>query len=186
MQTINSKEEFLKSIEDSNEIFNKLSKAEKRVEIAKDVIARIKLKMIDAENGITVEIENFEDNNLINKEIINSNTCQVCAKGALFTAFVGRVNNFNKFFHELTDNRAKDSLHKKLNKLFSWKQLALIEVAFEGHQLLNYDDKGSLIILSEKVEDRATANYAYEFDNNDELLIKICENIIENNGTFKP
>jgi len=62
--------------------------------------------------------------------------------------------------------------------------LSLIELAFEGSQYLDFDNENRRIKFSNDTFKRAI-RFLTNFDAT-ERLIKICENIIENKGTFKP
>lgn len=194
--TTENKLDFLKKIEESNEAFNKASKAVKRMIIAQDCIDRIKLDLIKAETGQVIyeyEIEEFAESIGYNektcdlKPLINnpSLTCEVCAKGGLFIAYVGRVNKFKLSKLNGGENNSDDVQHKKLRQIFTTRQLALIEYAFEGRQCLAYDEKGDDICFD---YDEKTNAYRYKtrYNDKDERLIAICENIIYNKGTFKP
>lgn len=180
------KEEFLESIEASNEVFDKLSIVEKRVEVAKDVLTRIHLNMIKPRRGVFFDFSDYYDK--INKESINQYECKVCAKGALFAAFVGRVNNFNSIDCYLENEPYCDEgAHDKLTEIFSWEQLALIELAFEGIHYLDKDSIGNEIFLDSEIERNAKDFFRnYPIEKQNERLIAICENIINNNGTFIP
>lgn len=69
---------------------------------------------------------------------------------------------------------------KEISKLFSMKQLDLIEAAYEGSLMVyrNWDEDCYEITKAEK--------YYGIFTKQDERVIAICENIIKNKGTFKP
>ena len=164
------KESFLKKIEETNELFNKSTKAQKRVMIAQDCIDRINIRLLGARRGSIIRLN---DNDRINKEILNNNHCEVCAKGGLFVSYVGRVNNLDIF--NLVSNEPDNRVHKKLFEIFSLKQLATIEFAFEGFQYL-------LIKIDKPKELR---DFYLLYENENERLIAICENIIANKGTFK-
>lgn len=184
-----------KRIEESNQAFEKASKAEKRVMIAQDCIERIKMSQLSALQGyvVTDGIYNAENNEILDlsiKDVLSSiiqfegvSICNTCAKGGLFMSYVGRVNDF--IFCDVENNTGHNSLAmKKLREIFSEKQLILIEAAFEGSQIVNRLSSGENYYLSpsqkEKVEDFWNK---HESDNN--RLIAICENIITNKGTFK-
>lgn len=143
-------------IEKGNEIFKKMTKAEKRVVIAQDCIIRIESKQFKTGKGQL--IGNFEkligeENNDSLKDLLNTNynlTCQPCAKGGLFLSMIGRVNKF-KISDIESDNERSSAEHKELLKIFTLNQLALIEAAFEGNQYLEFNEKGKFIEFS-KIE----------------------------------
>jgi hypothetical protein len=177
-----------KKIEAENAEFEKMSKAEKRVVIAKDCLVRIKLEQINPSKGRFCSlIDDYAYSHLNIKTVLNSestNLCSACAKGSLFLSYVGRVNNIT--FNQIQGfNGLGDSDHKKLLEIFTARQLSLIEIAFEGHQYISYDTNNHYIDFSEgiiyKIEKfREKHNY-----NAESILIDICNNIITNKGTFK-
>lgn len=162
---------FIKRIEKSNKIFNESTKAEKRVMIAQDCIDRLGCNLLSAYTGSFITYIGE-----VNQEKVNTMTCEVCAKGGLFASYIGRVNNFSD---DCLGNDEDNLAHKKLREIFTLRQLAIIEFAFEGQQYIYsvnipYD-------MQVKLEKFFDDNY----DDDDQRLIKICENIIKNKGTFK-
>jgi hypothetical protein len=185
-------------IKKNNEAFTKMSNAEKRVEVAKDTLLRIEMKQLDAYTGSIIQYVNTVKDKYGKtsiQDVINTDskfTCQVCAKGAMFMSYVGRVNKM-EFCDINTGNYGQSSVHTKLGEIFSLEQLALIELAFEGEQYLKYlDDEDDFdgtavenIILSDNDYNQADL-FHNSYGNVDYRLIAICENIIKNEGTFKP
>jgi hypothetical protein len=170
-------------IKANNTKFNKLSKEEQIVEIAKDTIQRIKIEQLiplvgTFINGSVLDII-INSNVKQFKTLINSSLdgCTVCAKGALFCSYVGRVNNF-KIADLSYANSIKDSNHIKLLEIFDIEQLDLIEIAFEGQSYL-HKCKDELLINKAEM-------FYYENGNSEERLLAICENIIKNKGVFIP
>ena len=179
-------------IEADNELCKSMTEAEKRVVIAHDCIIRIHAEQFKpCRNKFFANLEDFksydDDSNTKSiKETINNSeivpTCEVCAKGGLFLSIIGRVNNFT-FGEVWGDNDIDSDEHAELLNFFSARQLALIELAFEGEQYIDYDEDGEPIDFSTKKENKAIKFYdSYEKSNN--RLIAICENIINNNGEF--
>ncbi len=168
------------NIEKRNKDFKKLSKAEKRVAIAKDVIAALKAKKYIAETGDYLDINYSSDNydSNINQELLCSNdiTCKVCAVGALFTSKVIISNNFDSDYVP-----SDDVMRDELSAYFSKNQLYLIEAAFEGWETDEYSK--SEIILTLKNNDHM--RFHRDYDTNDRM-IAIMNNIVKNKGTFKP
>lgn len=165
-------QKFIKKIEETNKIFNESTKAQKRVMIAQDCIDRIKCNLLTANTGSFIV---YNGSN-VNQTRVNATTCEVCAKGGLLASYIGRVNNFND---ECLGNDEDNEAHKKLLEVFTLRQLAIIEYAFEGTQYIY-----SISIphdMQKKLEDFYDENY----EDDDQRLIKICENIIKNKGTFK-
>jgi len=184
MKKENKLKNLVEKIKTNNDKFKKLSKEEQIVEIAKDTIERIRLGQILATTGSFFNwmtyphIKNSKVKQF--KTLINSNLeeCRVCAKGALFCSYVGRVNKFKT--QDVDDyNDFDNTNHKKLLEIFTIEQLDLIEIAFEGVSYLNKCEDDLLIEKAEEFYDN--------YDNNSEVrLLNICENLINNKGVFIP
>lgn len=182
--------EFNQYIEKSNAAFKKSNKSRRRVLIARDVIERIKLKNIYANQGIICRFNDrisLRDKDSL-KDFVNNNinSCQTCAKGSMFISYVGRVNKFTygEFSHDLNTHNCNEM--QKLLELFSEEQLAKIEYAFEGGQYVWRDSQGNKIEISDEEADKMDEFYQ-EYKKDDNLrMIKICENIISNKGTYIP
>jgi hypothetical protein len=146
--------EFVEQIEKDNERFNSLSKEEKKVEVCKDVLARLKF------NNITAKKYHFYSSKTGSiykpaKELLNScnlsaPVCDCCAKGALFLSYVGRVNNYN-FKSTITNISKSESVteYNIIKELFSDEELDAIEIAFEGYSYMH--------IISNKEIDKVLA-----------------------------
>ncbi len=170
-----------------NEKFKKATKAQKRVMIAQDVLAQIKTKRYVAESGCWVQpnIKAACEKNLKDEDSVQElfakkkiKSCNVCALGGLFMSCINLNNNttvedLKKEFY-IGDFVYDDSkISNGLNRIFTQKQLILIETYFEGGQgYFKGDGEKTLAFL---------ANY-----DDDERLEMIMQNIIDNNGTFKP
>lgn len=164
-------EKLIKSIEKSNKIFNESTKAQKRVMIAKDCIDRLACKLLSANTGSFITYVGE-----INQERVNTLGCEVCAKGGLFASYIGRVNNFSD---DCLGNDEDNLAHKKLREIFTLRQLAIIEYAFEGTQYI-YS-----VNIPHDTQNKLEDFYIENSGDDDQRLIKICENIIKNKGTFK-
>lgn len=123
---------------------------------------------------------------------------------------VGNLSNTQYHDGNLDDveyNTVTDGEHTKLLELFDVHQLALIETVFEDEQCLRKDAEGKKIVIDEDgakdyrnelEEEYVTYSNQYDeedheidevkgfvkFDEDSFILYKICENIIENEGTF--
>ncbi len=182
-----------------NKIYAAATLAQKRVLIAKDVIAQLKDNRFVAETGTWTDMWSsgdfphavgFQETFLTDKSV----SCNCCAVGSLF---LGCTLYANKL---LTDDiRADWSLGEDIisrkkfangfQKLFSPKQLALIELAFEGQTEFVMDDEDmdyTAPELSVEEEMAAVGGYYNDFKSPKARLIAIMENIVENNGTFEP
>jgi len=157
--------------------FNKLSAAQKRVAIAKDVLLRIKKKNIKQYQGdffLNKEdiFEELDEKDSI-QDAINSSQCEVCAKGALVCSWVGNFNKVKKEDIESFEVNLvfEDAAPKGLVKLFGRDMLDSIEYNFEGEDYA-WTSHNAL-----------RKGYNKKYNNN---LRAIMQNIIENEGKFIP
>ena len=146
-----------KGFADRNKLFKAASAAEKRVMIAKDVLAHLKKGKIIASQGNWAEIraaEYLDENEQLCSVIANKDTtCQCCALGALMIAEIGINDKLKvKEASDYGDYRISLSHQKnwpkelitetslelgryqgdRLSKYFSEQQLRCIEAAFES------------------------------------------------------
>jgi len=189
MKSIKKLAEF---IEKSNVLFEAMTKDEKKVQIAKDCIERINLNQFIANTGNFISDRTMDElrrkrvSSKSVKELINNSDfpeCQVCAKGGLFLSYVGRVNQCN-IIDIAVGNSIEDNSHKKLLEIFTERELAYIEFAFEGGQYISIDLNGDYIHFTE-TESKRVFNFYQRYDDVDKRLIAICQNIIRNKGIFK-
>lgn len=205
-------------IDKENNLFNSLNKNDKKVVIALDCIIRIEAKQIVPYCGMFINVPmTLKDVDQPIQSQLNTPEmeiqCESCAKGSLFLAFVGRANEFNSSDLE-NGNHLDDPQHQKLLELFTARELAYIEFAFEGKQFIEYeqmDSEGNKeeIIFTQEEKTKAQEFYVqyggehvgnpkddtfdiWENENEDEdcivetngRLVAICENIVKNNGEF--
>jgi hypothetical protein len=205
-------------------IFKKATVTQKRVLIAKDVIAQIKANKIKPEQGSFVRVEkvkgfmsssdaearhgswNFAMNRLSDsagsdadvRQLYLDNTlqqCSCCALGGMFMSCTlynnnTTVENLSYAGEDIGDvilnEDNTEPLPNGLNKFFSVAQLKLIEQTFEGDQgaINSGMDDGTGEII-DKFSPQAEAFYT-KYKKPKDRLIAIMQNIIANNGTFKP
>ena len=185
-----------------NEEFEKLGKREKRVVIAKDVIKHLNTEKLIAECGIYYDQDvTAHVGDDLQKVIRQAEVgCTACAIGGTFFAAVYRSNDYKVDRHDLMFGQlhvSDKNMRAKLRKFFRPMQLAYIESAFEGHTFapvklqrrMTSREKKTLDLAAMHFNNLAAKNgkeyYEYE-DDSDFKLRSIMENIIENNGTFKP
>jgi hypothetical protein len=163
--------------------FQKMSPANKRVAIAKDVIQYVKVdKKIDPQSNTYLLFSNIHppsydsDTQIQNLLITRDFECTACAVGSMFVSAVLRYDNIvcGSFRYEM--NRG---FRQYLGQFFSQDQIDLIESAFECRMISidgNPDDTDlcQAVIFGKKYSD----DYS--------RILAIMENIIENNGEFKP
>ena len=204
-------------------IFKKASPTQKRVLIAKDVIAQIKAKKIKPESGSFVMVEkvkgfissseaesrhgswNYAMSRLSDDEGSDADVrqlylenkiqqCSCCALGGMFMSCTLYNNNTTvdnlsyagEDISEMLLEETSEKLSNGLNKFFSVEQLKLIEQTFEGDNgavLSGMDDDTGEIV--DKFTPRAEAFYT-KYKKPKDRLVAIMQNIVKNNGTFKP
>ena len=183
MKTI---QELANQIEEQNEIFENASKEEKIVMIAQDTIDRISAKCIRPVKGNLLIFYDDSDGKESEsfKDLVNTGfRCNTCAKGGLFVSYVGRANKMLVEDVDISANDHSNSSMQKLLEIFTERQLALIEYAYEFHQYIDHDLQGEEIEFDESTQERIEDFY-FRYSENDDRLIAICENIIKNEGVF--
>jgi len=174
-----------------NAEFKKATKAQKRVMIAQDVLAQLKAKRYVAESGCWVQpnIHSAWEQKLSHHDSVQElfieqkiESCNVCALGGLFMSCTNFNNNTlledldfaSSELGELIGEEEK--LSNKLNSIFSFNQLKLIESYFEANDgfFRDYDEDDRIEVFYNK--------YPSDY----KRLKLIMENIVENEGTFVP
>ncbi len=142
-------EKELKSIKKLNKVFDLATPAEKRIIIAKDVIAQIELGKYIPTSGKYCESKQITKGKDLQSIILAPEfKCNVCELGGIFTSLIRIKDNFNT-----TQSKSIDSntMLPELKKYFSVKQLSLIEGAFEGTGyglLIDSDDVSSKKLIA--------------------------------------
>ncbi len=172
--------------------FNRLKPADKRVEIARDVLAQLREGKIIAETGLWVETLSVGDLTEQVCDVVSGTNCQVCGVGALFVAAVKKadklkvnqllevkesIDRLEPEYGDSEDDIVHGSVvgadcYRYLKQWFSKPQLNAVEAAFEAGQ-------GA-------VTENAARYFAPDVDDSSERMRLIMENIIVNKGTFKP
>jgi hypothetical protein len=180
------------TLDEAKKKFPNMEGAEARIEIARDVLDRLKTKQFIAKHGEYVSwsylhnddmptpTPKFENDKPLREQLVEAPPCEACALGA---AFMSAVDKFNKC--DVTDNLFDDYAREKfagcstaygikpvLKRFFDDDQLVEIESAFEGW---GPDRDGS--------EQDYTGLVKHE-DKADVRLSMIMKNIIRHNGTF--
>ena len=165
--------------------------AEKRVQIAQDVLDAIEQHTLLATKGTMFSSSLWSRLQAMKKTcpeaevqtvLEEQETCAVCAKGALFVAAITRYDNFkcrdvppNSFYGGAQQNQLAV---QGLSPFFSKEQLNEIEIAFEGavaYYLKDYSDPIQLAKLLNFNDVSASPH---------ERMRKIMQNIVDNKGTF--
>ena len=173
-----------KQIKRLNNKFNSLTKAEQRVLIAKDVIAQIKAKRYKPNSGRYMIIYNGFDNNESVQKHVDEIDCVCCALGACLISTTKFKNKLT--FGNISAVRANGDVWGLLKNIFTPKQLAMIEYAFE----VNYQgDRVAERYFSHCISDnliRKSIKFGVNYFTERARMVGIMQNIINNNGTFKP
>ncbi len=185
-------------VDRDNVAFEKMSPAEKRVQIARDVIAQLNSKRLIATTGLWLDAVNgslFKDKDIKSnpevKELLSKvKQCQGCALGGMFMCAVERANklkfsqlqcgkDFDPKYHSIdNEDIHADDTFSYMERFFTKNQLNLIEIAFEqGSGATSYDEVSNF--------DEA-CDFAYEIDDAGTRMRLIMENIVLNKGVFKP
>lgn len=175
-----------------NKAFTSATRTQKRVLIAKDIIEQINLQKIRPMAGVWAQPyfdkgvnpdDSFQQTFLEGKV----NVCQCCALGAIGVSCILFKNEvINHDVKDVTDYgdisywEGEDVVG--FFEIFNKKQLDLIEFTYEcGCGATNECD---LDYSLETV--RRARNFADRYDDSHSRLIAIMQNIIKNNGYFKP
>lgn len=172
------------------EKFLKLTKAEQRVEVAKDVLKQIKAKRYVGNTGSYIRgvvVDNVDMNDSVRENFDKIEECDVCAMGACLLS-ITKYKNMLTFAELPFCTSQMGSKVVDLLSIFTPKQLLLIESAFEGYDhgadrvaedVFGYRDGLSLQEI-EKVD-----NFYAKYSEDTNRLKAIMENIISHKGTFK-
>jgi len=149
--------------------YEKMSRPERRVAIAKDVIKNLDILEVESGFGYVVPhsgTDEYIDKKLNDQQIAENckKTCTVCARGAMMICKISKFNNFS--FKDisnlyLTSSNTSDAL----SDAFSCIDLFNIENAFECN---------------------TPSGKWFSIINDKDRLRAIMQNIIDHNGKFKP
>lgn len=151
--------------------------------IAKDVLKLLAAKKIKARRGDYVCAPRaflLDGSTDARTAIRRGLQCYTCAIGASFVAHIMRTNGV--IVGDLEDN-ASPEREKRIESIFGEDQADLIEIAFERRTLAGtiIGRRGEGIIPE---ADAIVFGNRYKTDHN--RLVSIMQNIIANNGTFRP
>jgi hypothetical protein len=163
-----------KAIERKNKAFWRKSKPEQCVAIAKDVLLQLAAKKYKAEEGTYirwVENKDWTDFNSSSKIpdlqsflLSKEPKCSVCAVGSAFLSMARLGDKISMI----------DDYHDVLFAIFGWRQVRLMEAAFEGFSAGSVGATKASFAFYDK--------YALEQDR----LQAIFQNVIDHLGKFVP
>lgn len=159
--------------------YKAMSKQERRVAIAKDVIAAIHAKAFMAiKTGAYVFTD--KDYELLDqqtaKEIMPA--CSVCARGAMLMCRIAKYNHAEVIGY-VTQSDTRDALADA----FTPAQLDLIEAAFERRDCRGAD-WGTTETLRRRFE--SAFDFGRDHSESEDRLLAIMQNIVDHDGEFKP
>jgi len=179
-----------------------LTAAQKRVLIAKDTIKWLNSNNIEAKSGeyflapsMGIKIKSLNDK-LGAALARTKKSCKVCALGGMFYSMVRRFDKVTVGRGDITNRCLGDYLtfvessvvFSELGKYFPHHQLAMIESAFEMIDMIDWEDHDHIgdaevdrsILFAQKPD------YSGDGKSPASRLRMIMENVVENNGVFKP
>ncbi len=187
-----------------NKKFWALTKPQQRVAVAKDVIKMLNTKFLHAKKGTyfqfdsSVKIVPEKLDDLFSTIKRKQDSCTVCGIGGCFAGMVDLGNKITtksvigevdrvEYFDEIGD----EDMRKYLRKVFTPRQLTMIECAFEmyagHHDGKDYAKSWGTKAWDKNVKDsHAADDFGRNYANSNDRLIAIMENIIKNKGEFKP
>lgn len=171
-----------KATEAFNKKFKAMTKPQKRVAIAKDVIAQVKLEKYRTTPGQYFSYMSSDAADSCGGDaqqyLVGGGSCDVCALGAIFASTVKVKNTVTLVDADRQDN---ESIAYYLKGIFDRKQLGLIEAAFEREHRFAETEAGCTYEAAE-----AAVVFGLWYPENSKRMIAIMQNIVKNNGTFKP
>jgi len=176
----------LKLAKDRARRFRHMSKARKRVAIARDVISQLQSKRLIPKPSHWVTVHSWLTERPaagvdLREELIKSSGCTVCAMGAIFVSAVMREPDVKVSDDIMVGKRSEVANHgqirSKLIKYFTDNQLKLIELAFERGRGWNFVDND---------RDQDAVRFGEQFPDERVRMAAIMSNIVDNNGTFNP
>jgi len=197
-----------KVVNKSNKAFEKMKPAEKRVQIARDVLFQLNSGKLIAAHRLWLGANKDDDVSFISDSEIKKNAelqdilgkrkeCYGCALGGMFMCAVERANKLKVGKLNFNHDQEKNTIHGNdvfsyMKKFFDKKQLFLIELAFEGGAGSCYTSGGSSIIMDDQHlsvsmghDEGYEASCFASFETPSEKMRLIMENIVANNGTFR-
>lgn len=193
--------------------FSSLSAPQRRVAIAKDVIAGLKAKRLLAEQRVYCST-GYDNVGILPKKgdveladvLINVPQCEVCAKGAMFIAAVEKFDKLKLGVNEVTegdyygwgDNEdeeddGKDTAEQNFNleiiddhhKICDHLTNYFTQTQLDLIELAFEGDKGDFYVSEASEEENTIAGlYIERYPDTTKRMVAIMNNIIKNNGTF--
>jgi len=175
-----------------NDKFKSLSKTEKRVLIARDVIAQVKAEKYFPRRGsyikyLTLGGDEYDvtTNSMASlQKHFDEITCNCCALGACLLSATKYKNRLE--FQDVYNLASSQSPWDLLKGIFSSKQLNMIEYAFEAERSGTRVGENRFKNYLEEEIQVACIDFGRSYDDPEDRMIAIMKNIIKNKGEFKP
>ncbi|NDD52339.1 hypothetical protein EBZ39_00405 [bacterium] len=186
-------------IEKRNKIFKAATAAEKRVLIAKDVLAQVAAGRFKPTEGSWAnprtasgreihiwDTDKYDPDASVREMFLGEQIakCDCCALGAMFVSCTlynnkTTLEDFDNETLDFVDNVQDASFSNGFAKFFSPAQLRLIEIAFEG-------GCGGFCTTSDDDQDLQARDWYDRYPNPKKRLVALMKNIIKNDGKFVP
>jgi hypothetical protein len=168
----------------NNKRFKNLSKQQKAIEVAKDILDLIKDNQIKVDQGTWLDLSNINNDKPQESllRLSKENDCRCCAMGSCLLSAI-RLGNNIKYLEDSSyiEESSYNTEYKLLLKVFNQNQLSMIECAFEkGGGGFDYDDRLSDVLVDKCIK------FGQKYRTPKLRLIAIMKNIIKNKGEFKP
>jgi hypothetical protein len=174
---------------------NKLTRSERAVRVAQDVIKQVTAGAIIPVDGIYISSERVSMPSPVPvsdwQEVIvqfdkDSGCCNSCAIGAVLLSKIRKFNNCPTDHDDsvydlesITENH--DFVMKQLSEVFDINTLRYMEYVFEGGDGGIFSDGAR---ITSDYHDRVIAFRAKRDNDERKIMIAIMQNIIKNNGKF--
>lgn len=171
----------------TEEQFNALSPAEKRVAIARDVLAQLAAKrVIPKRNTWVGSARNEEDEfeRRYSRGALVAEDAPVCYACGIGACFISAVRLGNRFNLVSAGGLGADHMSRVLSLFFSDEQFAAIEFVFEGGSGSTHRSDMEWYFDPSEVD--AFALLVNRQDSPSKRIRIICESIIANSGEFIP
>lgn len=171
--------------------FNRLSDRDKRVLVAQDALKYLKGGIVEPTVGEYVQVTKSQ-NNSVQKDILTGILrCKACQKGILLIAAVGREDHVpHSSLKHLSDG---ELIYSRLD-FFNINQLDLMETAFEkeitnvfnSHLNSEAGRRDQTVVIKPTPIATKAIKFGSSYSEPAKRMQGILENIIDNNGEFRP
>jgi hypothetical protein len=176
--------------------FRKLTKPQKKVAVALDVIAQIKAQRYKANSGQYIGASRTQEEEWcklaesregdIQSTLSEIKYCEVCAVGSCILSVTKYENKLK--WHDIgrVSSDCSSKVTDVLKKVFTGKELTILEVMFEGYYNDGGDNYGKNQMGATLADDEAKrAKLWYsKYDDEDKRLLAIMRRIVKNEGVI--